>query len=276
MRRHQAFTLMELLVVIGMIVVLASLLVPVAAKARSAAQATTCLANLRQMGAAWTAYEAENHGALIPYMWNTPGNPTEAWNGYWPGILDTYAVRGNTLLCPAASEPILTDDKAPPATGDPSPPPARHGYGSATHAWTGRFASNGTAIRFSATIYRDGSYGFNRYLTAKGGFGPRGMATSVFAINSLCDVPVFMDCAYADVQPGNGSPGAPVPLELPPDLSGMQAVPGKPDLWKLLIARHGKAINVCMADGSVRRVPLSELYMLTWQTAWQKYQLPLP
>ena len=48
--------------------------------------------------------------------------------------------------------------------------PLAHGYGDATHRWTGRYASNGSVIRFSEAQYRDGSYGYNRYLTP-GNFG---------------------------------------------------------------------------------------------------------
>jgi len=260
MRNRRAFTLTELLVVFGAIAVLISLLLPVAAKARATARATTCLSNLRQMGTAWTMYLADNRSALFPYIWNTPGTPSLAWNNSWLGILDSYAVRGNTILCPSADEPMAL--------------PLRRGYGTAGYAWSGDYGSDGSAVRFDATRFRNGSYGYNRYLTARGGFGPDGKATSLLAIQNLSDVPVFMDCVYADVQPDNGIAAVPVPP--PPDLTGGPAVPGAPDHWKLLIARHGTAINVCMADGSVRLVSLQSLYMLTWKTLWQKYDLPLP
>ena len=48
------------------------------------------------------------------------------------------------------------------------------------------------------------------------------------------------------------------------------------DHWRFLIARHGRAINVAFADGSARRVPLEETYMLQWAGVWAKYELELP
>jgi prepilin-type processing-associated H-X9-DG protein len=49
-----------------------------------------------------------------------------------------------------------------------------------------------------------------------------------------------------------------------------------PDHWRFLIARHGRAINVCFADGSARRIPLEEIYMLHWRGNWTPYRLELP
>ena len=66
-RRGQAaggFTLVELLVVIGLISVLIGLILSVMAKARRAANALACEANLRQWGMATQMYAGENHGSL--------------------------------------------------------------------------------------------------------------------------------------------------------------------------------------------------------------------
>lgn len=51
-----AFTLLELIVAIAIVAVLAGVLIPVFARVRAAARQTTCLSNLRQLGAAFTLY----------------------------------------------------------------------------------------------------------------------------------------------------------------------------------------------------------------------------
>lgn len=60
--RQRAFSLVELLVVIGIVGVLVGILLPVVGRAREMGQRTTCLSHLRTLGAALTAYTNDNEG----------------------------------------------------------------------------------------------------------------------------------------------------------------------------------------------------------------------
>jgi prepilin-type N-terminal cleavage/methylation domain-containing protein/prepilin-type processing-associated H-X9-DG protein len=156
---QSGFTIVELLVVIGIIVLLLAILLPALSKARRAAQTSACLANLRTIGQAMVMYTSENRGWLPGSGWtsgaqfwdfstmppkyksisetNCPAiNESNDWVGPLAremGILDPdiegtdsylrYAAYRNLgwTICPAARD-VIELNKTP-TSSDPPPGP---------------------------------------------------------------------------------------------------------------------------------------------------------
>ncbi|MGN6724376.1 MAG: type II secretion system protein [Tepidisphaeraceae bacterium] len=121
--KQKAFTLVELLVVIGIIALLIGILLPALNRARQQAKSTQCLANLRSIGQAAMLYATDNDDAVLPCS-------VAGQNGddYWPILLQQgkYLPRpkvqdvntrdsSSVLMCPSIA------DISPTSTGTDSP-----------------------------------------------------------------------------------------------------------------------------------------------------------
>src|SRR5437867_7032690 len=85
-RRRRGFTLVELLVVIGIIAILIAILMPALNRAREYARRTRCLSNMRQLTMAWMMYVQNSKGKLPG---SNTGTPTDRNFHDWVGTGDT-------------------------------------------------------------------------------------------------------------------------------------------------------------------------------------------
>lgn len=101
--KHETFTLVELLIVIAIIAILASMLLPAFNKAREKAKTASCVNKLHQMGLAHLSYANDYSDRLIP------GSRPDT--KYWFNVLDDYmgkvdknngsSIRPAWQLCPS-------------------------------------------------------------------------------------------------------------------------------------------------------------------------------
>lgn len=124
MRRTRAFTLVEVLVVIGIIGLLVSILLPVVGKARERANRVKCSANLHNLGLAAMAFANEHKGAFpmafqmpdpaYPYrfpvmvslndnLYSETATPSYKTHGIPKRTWERYGMQSGTWTCPSAS-----------------------------------------------------------------------------------------------------------------------------------------------------------------------------
>jgi prepilin-type N-terminal cleavage/methylation domain-containing protein/prepilin-type processing-associated H-X9-DG protein len=105
-RVSAGFTLLELLIVVGVIVLLATILLTVVSKAREAGRRTTCLSNLGNIAHAIMAYASDNDGTLPAAAAATPGTPPNSdWIWWQSSRIDQIGQGGAGFYLKLSNDP---------------------------------------------------------------------------------------------------------------------------------------------------------------------------
>jgi len=123
MRKRAGFTLVELLVVIGIIALLISILLPSLSKARESAQRVACLTNLRSTMQMMHLYATENKGQIPlgchsdryqeSYYITLGSGSTLHWPTWGPLYKAGYLTDPRYLYCPSENQQYHQYDAAP-------------------------------------------------------------------------------------------------------------------------------------------------------------------
>ena len=253
-RPRRGFSLLELLVVIGIIAILIGILTPVLVNARRTARSTACLANLQQWGNSFQMYVSSNHGRSIPAM-------QDVTSLRWYELLQPYnSVVARTLLCPDATD-------------------AGNVVGSASQAWGPNRTYSAGHPQWTLRGTFTGSYGFNawlyRYPPDQATHRPERIQLPARQSNRI---PLFADCIEEEAWPLD-TDDVPRDLQKPiPFHSGVGPAPWGPAgaLPRFCIDRHSLAVNVVFLDGHAANTPLPDLWKLRWNSQFTPRDVAVP
>ena len=241
-QRRVAFTLVELLVVIAIIAILISILLPVMGRARRAAHEVACMSNLRQLAITMQSYADTYKGNTMPIVF-TPGE-------YWHHKIAYHMGDRQYQTDPNNPNRLMYRLMRCPETDSNEPT----GWGDAYTRWT----------------YGDGSgsYGVNLWLLPSGMYANQFPMTKAYGklttVKNASEVPMIGDSIWVGSWPENTD------LVFPDIKHGWGPHAYGYFMGRFCIDRHRHAINMAYVDGSVRRVPLEDL----WKQKWNKLSTP--
>jgi len=237
MKKIRGFTLIELLVVISIIALLMAILMPALGRARSQARGTVCLANLRSYGYGFVLYAEDNDGYNVP-AYSDQGE-------WWDTTLLKYHGTEELKICPMATR---MNPDAP--WGGPrwywhhgDEVPRGYGMNSWATSWTKQLEDSGWVPR-------------REMLWEK-----------LDTCRPANEIPLATGAAW-----GLGFPQ-----------ESDQMTENKWVFWdggwmsSCAIDRHFGYVNGVMADASVRKIRLPDLWTLRWYRRWTpRYDVVIP